>query len=424
MGSTDSKPVDVALTGGGAAARAAAFTAPPLVSERVVGLDNCGNTCYCNAVMQALYFCAPLRSRLATLHAVIKGDVAVETVVKADAEELAQDDPETDDEKNEQSTASGAGLASPTMPANLEMPSSPSFGSSLTRPPAPAWSLKDHQETVIAKLCDLFDQLDAVALSGKSKHFNPKVAVAKVKNENVMFKNNLQQDAHEFAIFVLNTIIEEERALLNMKQSKTPTALQRMLTGKTVSKTYCGECDTETCMDQPFLDINIDVVQNTSLRHCTELFSQYETLSGEDKFRCDACTSPVDARRRVLFKYLPEVLLIQLKRFSYNERVGGFTKRNDRVAFAPTMIVQTVKGESRRYLLAGVVVHQGATPHLGHYVALCQSAASRRWYKCDDDLVSPFAERDLQRYFGVSDAIHDANLPSTATAYLLFYTKM
>jgi ubiquitin carboxyl-terminal hydrolase 12/46 len=32
--------------------------------ERYFGFENFGNTCYCNSVLQALYFCTPFRQRV------------------------------------------------------------------------------------------------------------------------------------------------------------------------------------------------------------------------------------------------------------------------------------------------------------------------------------------------------------------------
>lgn len=47
--------------------------------------------------------------------------------------------------------------------------------------------------------------------------------------------------------------------------------------------------------DEDFFDLQVDIDQNTSITHCLRCFSNMETLSSDNKFKCDHCTSYQEA---------------------------------------------------------------------------------------------------------------------------------
>lgn len=177
-----------------------------------------------------------------------------------------------------------------------------------------------------------------------------------------------------------------------------------------------------THRDEPFVDLPLDVEQNCSVTACLRTFSRRETLTGRNKFFCEACCSLQEAEKRMRLRRLPRVLTLHLKRFKYSEAAQNFAKLSHRVVFPLELRMPNMAGgeaaagaDERLYRLFAVVVHIGRGMNHGHYVAVVKSRD--RWLLFDDDLVEVVDESVLHQVFGLSN--HTGG--STNTGYLLLY---
>ncbi|KAE7998074.1 hypothetical protein FH972_002652 [Carpinus fangiana] len=211
-----------------------------------------------------------------------------------------------------------------------------------------------------------------------------------------------------------------KNALANGHQ-KDPlvTWVHKNFQGILTNETRCLRCETVTARDETFFDLSLDIEQNSSITSCLKNFSSTETLNAEDKFFCDKCCSLQEAQKRMKIKKPPHILVIHLKRFKYIEQLGRYKKLSYRVVFPLELkLSNTVEDADSEYSLFAVVVHVGSGPNHGHYVCLVKS--HNHWLFFDDENVEMIDESFVQTFFGSAQEYSS----NTDHGYILFYESL
>lgn len=306
------------------------------------------------------------------------------------------------------------------------------------------------RDSLVMCLADLFHSI--ATQKRRVGTIAPKRFITRLKKENDLFDNYMQQDAHEFLNYLLNTVsetmIEEKKqekerilkggtikkggvtvtlspataGIEKKEDNQRPerTWVQDIFQGTLTNETRCLACETVSSKDEDFLDLSIDVEQNTSITHCLRVFSQTETLCGDQKYFCETCSSKQEAQKRMRIKRLPQMLALHLKRFKYLDQLNRHTKLSYRVLFPMELRLFNVSDDAsngdRLYDLVATVVHCGATPNRGHYITLVKS--NNFWLLFDDDIVEKMDISSMEDFSGLSD---NGTQKNSESAYIMFY---
>ncbi|OQS04141.1 ubiquitin-specific protease [Thraustotheca clavata] len=148
------------------------------------------------------------------------------------------------------------------------------------------------------------------------------------------------------------------------------------------------------------------------LRSCIVKFTEREQLGENDTWYCPKCKQHVRAFKKFDLFSLPKILLIQLKRFRYNQ--GMYLLHRDKIN---TLVKFPIQGldlsefvirphTSAVYDLYAVSEHSGGLGG-GHYTAKAKNPRNGEWYNFNDSSTSST---------NASDAV-------TSQAYVLFYLR-
>ncbi|KAI9003728.1 hypothetical protein BC832DRAFT_621755 [Gaertneriomyces semiglobifer] len=208
----------------------------------------------------------------------------------------------------------------------------------------------------------------------------------------------MQHDVQEF-----NRVLQDNLES-KMKGTKAEGAISKLFVGKMKSYIRCIDVPYESSRTEDFYDIQLNVKGCTDLRASFADYIAVETLDGDNKYMAEGYGLQ-DAKKGVIFTEFPPILHLQLKRFEYDFMRDAMVKINDRHEY-PLEIELDEFLESntpeqgpkpavkQKYHLHGVLVHSGDL-HGGHYQAFLRPKLEDRWFKFDDDKVTPASKSEV-----------------------------
>ncbi|KAI0408861.1 cysteine proteinase [Xylaria palmicola] len=430
-------------------------------SDKFFGMENFGNTCYCNSIVQALFYTTAFREQVLNFPPLSPPDTPngsrprVNVQIRAaNTNGTAQKDANGKKNPNEKKPPT-AGPPQPGQPVRPEdKPDTPEYKKKQAMLKGPilelaqeSSSIQGMEECTFTGLRDIFMAL--VESNTRTGVLSPQRFLEIFKRDNEMFRNSMHQDAHEFYGLVLNDVIsnvestaqrllncEAEHSADGMTDSlrtalsavaKTTTNgtnspgtgwVHDIFEGLLTSETRCLTCETASRRDETFLDLSIDLEEHTSVTSCLQKFSAEEMLCERNKFHCDHCGGLQEAEKRMKIKRLPKVLALHLKRFKYTEDYSRLQKLFHRVVYPYQLrmfnTTEDADDPDRFYELYAVVIHIGGNAYHGHYVSVIKTE-DRGWLLFDDEMVEPVDKHYVRNFFG--------DKPGMACAYVLFYQE-
>jgi ubiquitin carboxyl-terminal hydrolase 36/42 len=207
----------------------------------------------------------------------------------------------------------------------------------------------------------------------KNKAISPRSMTSSIKRIGKQFRHLRQEDAHEYMRQLLDYMNEEILKGNNLKPSNGKIAetsfISRVFGGYLCNTLKCPNCSFCSKTYNHFQDLSLDLKQGiNSVEDAIRYFTKSEQLTNGNEWKCEKCSKKVRATKQMTFSQLPNVLVLQLKRFSFGNMFGKITKH---INFQPEITVSTnaANNNKYRYVLTGIIVHFGQSTHSGHYIA-------------------------------------------------------
>eukprot|EP00039_Didymoeca_costata_P008519 m.113014 g.113014 ORF g.113014 m.113014 type:complete len:838 (-) comp14116_c0_seq8:1501-4014(-) len=139
-------------------------------------------------------------------------------------------------------------------------------------------------------------------------------------------------------------------------------------------------------------DKNVTKKSTLTLEQCLDFFSEKEILGKNNGWLCPVCKEVREASKQLEIWKLPPVMIIQLKRFSFEgwarEKIETFVDFPQTLDMSPHVKDnQTSSDKHLQYKLQAVTHHMGYMGG-GHYTSTAYNSKTDAWFNFDDQFVS------------------------------------
>lgn len=170
---------------------------------------------------------------------------------------------------------------------------------------------------------------------------------------------------------------------------------------------------------QPFTTVPLDI-QSPEVESVRDALDQLVSREDVAGYTCSKTNQEVAVSKQVVFEQLPNIMILQMKRFIY-DKDGGLQKVSKKVSFplnlemTKELLSANSRGKysatQRKYKLLGVVYHDGKEATKGHYVADIYHSGYNCWLHYDDSMVTAVPEHLVLKH------------APPRVPYLLFYRR-
>ncbi|KAJ3244588.1 Ubiquitin carboxyl-terminal hydrolase 21 [Chytriomyces hyalinus] len=353
----------------------------PATPRGLVGLQNLGNTCFMNSILQCIFATECLMGYL------LSGDYKMDLNTKSPMKgQLALSFVSVVEEALKPANAASSGrVINPSRFKRQIDTWAPQFA---------GYSQQDAQEFLRFMLDGLHEDLNRVFM-------RPRFSYKDVDVDKLSDVDKARFSWHRYHASNCGLIFD-------------------LFGGQLQSTVTCHSCNYASITFDTFWDLSLpipkasrdDAVSKCSLADCLAEFAAKEVL--DELYRCDNCKTKVRASKRLQVYRCPEILVLHLKRFSFSRYSRDKVETNVNFPLRKLSlesIMSPTPGHDQiiYYDLFGISNHMGGLGG-GHYISHTKNWDTGLWYEKNDSIVTQVDEGRIENGLGRS-------------SYVLFFQK-